>query len=168
MATEPCTFGRYGGGVVHAVLRTVVVPEPYWERLRRLRRQAGLSQPALYRQVEDVGFDTIRALEQPYEESRDGKRSRSRYPSADTLEKISAALNVDAATFPEYRLAKARQMLDERTVGIGQALANLAQFVSGLDALAAERLASGAEPPSLLSLLPRATDDAPPKSQEGT
>lgn len=99
---------------------------PYWQRLRRLRRDRGLSQPKLYRSVEDLSLDTIRALERdPSSAGDDQRRGRARYPSTETLEKLAAALDVDPATFPEYRLAKARELLDERAVGLDEALATL-------------------------------------------
>jgi transcriptional regulator with XRE-family HTH domain len=106
-------------------------PEPYWQRIRRLREAAGLSQPALYRRTEDVGFDTLRALERPYHDQRNGVQSRSRYPSAQTLERVAEALGVDPSEFPEYRLARARERLDERQVGMDAALAALDEWISG-------------------------------------
>lgn len=118
---------------------------PYWERLVLLREAAGLSQPVLYRHVE-VGFDTVRALEQPYEDQRDGRRSRARYPSAETLEKLAAALNVEPATFPEYKLARARALLDEREVGLEAALSCLEAFDAAQQRLAEEATANEAQP----------------------
>lgn len=110
--------------------------EPYWQRLPRLRHEAGLSQTELFRAAEGVGLDTIRALEQPWGRPTDAKRARARYPSADTLERLSPPLKVKPAEFPEYRLAKARELLDERAQGMADALINLYAFDRALARLA--------------------------------
>lgn len=117
------------------------VSTPYWERLRALREEKGLSQAELFRRTEGVGFDTIRALEQdPTRAAGSGKRSRARYPSPETLESLSNALGVDPSVFPEYRLAKTRELLDERLIegGLDQAWSNYQQFIAGLMLLATQ------------------------------
>lgn len=128
---------------------------PYWRRLRALRTERGLSQAELFRRAEGVGFDTIRALEQDPDAAGAGqKRSRARYPSAATLEAVSRALDVDPSEFPEYRLAKTRELLDERALegGLEEAWANYKEFVTGLMLLATqsatelERTMSSAQP----------------------
>jgi transcriptional regulator with XRE-family HTH domain len=103
----------------------VATVEPYWQRLRRLRHARDLSQPQLYRLVEGVSLDMIRALERDPEQATRSTRSRSRYPSAATLERIARALDVPPEEFPEYRLAQARDRLDDRLVGLDRALAAL-------------------------------------------
>lgn len=120
---------------------------PYWERLPLLRQAIGLSQPKLYR-VASLSFDTIRALEQPYEDQRNGTRSRARYPSAETLERIAAALDVEPATFPEYRLARARALLDEREQGLDAALRTLEAFDRSQQQQVEQASASEAQPPA--------------------
>lgn len=150
-------------GVPDVLDGVVAPPEPYWERLRRLRTKAGLSQPQLYRLVEGVGFDTIRAAERPYVDQRDGRRSAARYPSADMLEKLSEALGVHPSEFPEYRLAKARQMLDERAVGLEQALATLEQILSSESGPAEDPHVPG--PPEGIAELLRPPADTPPHSE---
>jgi transcriptional regulator with XRE-family HTH domain len=106
-------------------MRRVVPVEPYHQRLRRLRHARGLSQPQLYRLVEDVSFDTIRALERDPAQPTSSPRARSRYPSPQVLERIARALDVPPEEFPEYRLARARDLLDDREVGLDRAVATL-------------------------------------------
>jgi transcriptional regulator with XRE-family HTH domain len=122
--------------------------EPYWVRIRRLRLAAGLSQPALFRRApEGLSYGMIRSLERPYASERGGNLSASRYPTTGTLERISEALGVDPSIFPEYRLAKARERLDERKVGVDAALENHDEWISGA-LLLAERKARDALPPT--------------------
>jgi transcriptional regulator with XRE-family HTH domain len=140
-------------------------PEPYWVRIRRLRKAAGLSQPALYHRTEGVGFDTLRALERPYQDQRNGVQSRSRYPSADTLERVAEALEIDPSEFPEYRLARARERLDERHVGMNAALAALDEWAMGALLLGAQK-ATESEPQTQSDLGPRSIPDAPANAGE--
>lgn len=122
-------------------MRQVTTPhEPYWELLPRLRAAHGLSQAELFRRAVGVGFDTIRALEQdPTKEPVNGRRSRARYPSPATLEALAAALNEEPTVFVEYRLARARGELDERIVGLDQAMENLDRIVTALRQRAVKR-----------------------------
>lgn len=46
-------------------------------------------------------------------------------PTIRAMEALAKALKVPPETFAEYRLAKAREQLDERVVGFKTALANL-------------------------------------------
>jgi transcriptional regulator with XRE-family HTH domain len=110
-----------------------VAVEPYHQRLRRLRHAAGLSQPELFRATAGVSLDTIRALERDPGVRSAAGRGRARYPSAATLEALSAALGVEPDEFPEYRLARARALLDERVVGLDGALATYERIRSRLD-----------------------------------
>jgi transcriptional regulator with XRE-family HTH domain len=103
----------------------VVPVEPYFVRLRRLREARELSQPKLYRLVDGVSLDMIRALERDPARPTTSPRSRSRYPSAATLERICRALDVPPEEFPEYRLSKARDRLDDRVAGLDRAVAAL-------------------------------------------
>jgi transcriptional regulator with XRE-family HTH domain len=103
----------------------MVPVEPYWVRLRRLRNARGLSQPKLYRLTQDVSLDTIRALERDPAQATRSERPRSRYPSAAMLERLARALEVPPEEFPEYRLARARDLLDDRFSGLDQAVAAL-------------------------------------------
>jgi transcriptional regulator with XRE-family HTH domain len=82
----------------------------------------------------------IVSLELPYVSERGGKLSASRYPTVVTFERISEALGVDPSVFPEYRLAKARERLDERKVGYDAALGSLHDWITG-EMLLAERKA---------------------------
>lgn len=78
-----------------------------------------------------------------------------RAPTPVLMEAIARVLGVDPDVFAEYRLAVARQQLDERVVGLDQALANLERLV----------------PPSTPSVRRRAAkaaqrlDDTPPTSR---
>lgn len=104
----------------------MVPVEPYFLRLRRLRKARGLSQPKLYRITEGVSLDMIRALERdPATALGTSSRSRHRYPSPETLARLAQALDVPPEEFPEYRLARARERLDDRLVGLDQAMATL-------------------------------------------
>lgn len=82
----------------------------------------GISQPELYRRAEGVSFETIRSALAAPDPAKASDKQKHRYPSADKLGAILVALDVDPATFPEYRLALARRELDEREVGLDQAL----------------------------------------------
>ena len=53
-------------------------------------------------------------------------------PSPELLVALASALGEDPAIFPEYRLAKAREELDERIVGLDQALDHLERIVTAL------------------------------------
>lgn len=136
----------------------MVAPEPYWEKIRRLRTQAGLSQPALYRES-GVSIGTIRGLEKPYEDQRGGAPNSARYPSADTLERLAEALGVEADAFAEYRLAKARELLDERQVGLEEATAHLDRITAALRTVVAQRVAKTAEQQEERHRKPRAIRD---------
>lgn len=120
----------------------MVAQEPYWDRIRRIKDERGLTYDDLVRRS-PLSSSTVYALVQPYEDQRAGKTSRSRYPSAEVLEAIAAALGCEPDDFIEYRLAKARELLDERAVGLEQALANLEQA----PALAGATDAAGASGP---------------------
>jgi transcriptional regulator with XRE-family HTH domain len=115
--------------------------EPYNERLRRLRTERGLSRGQLHRLTREVGIDMLIALE------RDPESGRARYPSAATLEDVAQALDVPAEDFPEYRLARAREELDERVVGIGRALVTLSALEDALRERADRGLADAAAQP---------------------
>jgi transcriptional regulator with XRE-family HTH domain len=106
-------------------MRPMVPIEPYWQRIRRLRLARKLSQERLYRATEGVSMDMIRALEADPRRMTKAKRQRSRYPSAATLARVANALQVPPEEFPEYRLALARDRLDDRIVGLEQALETL-------------------------------------------
>lgn len=119
-------------------------PEPYWTRLKRLREAAGLSQPELFFRS-GVSIGTIRGLEQPYQSQKDGRTGSSRYPSLETIERLSQALGVEPDEWPEYRLAHARKLLDDREIGLPQAIANLDRITAALERRAGRRSAMQAE-----------------------
>lgn len=60
-------------------------------------------------------------------------------PSAEALAILAEALHVQPEVFAEYRLAKVRELFDERAVGLEEALANLAA-VPGLSRLLDPRM----------------------------
>lgn len=107
-------------------MRHVVASEPYYQRVKRLREAAGLSQPELFRRSPGTGWETIRAIERP------PAHERGRYPTPKTLAAVAEGLGVQPEEFPEYRLAVARELLDERQVGLEGALEALAILHDGL------------------------------------
>lgn len=163
------TDGQLADNARHGSLRAVT-EEPYWKRIPALRHARGLSQAELFRRAQGVGFDTIRALEQdPSRDRPDGKRSRARYPSARTIEALAGALDVDPSEFPEYRLARARDLLDERIRedGLDGALVTLAHITDALR-IAATRSATEAERRAHIDLLNQATPgeaQTPPEAE---
>lgn len=108
-------------------MRGPVALEPYYKRIRSLRRKHGLSQPDLFRLTQGIGFDTLRAYELKPRPGN-GARPRWRYPSPAALKIIAEAMGEDPSVFPEYQLAQARRLLDEREVGLPAALALLAEI----------------------------------------
>lgn len=98
------------------------VAEPYWERFQRLKRDNGLSWSDLVRASEKASLSTLRAFALAPAKPGNGKRTRDRYPSAETIADVARALGVPPEEFPEYQLAKAREALDERVVGLETAL----------------------------------------------
>lgn len=73
-----------------------------------------------YADLVSVSYETIQAIE-----AEPGSR-RHRYPSPGVLEAIADVVGERVEElFPEYRLAVARSMLDERDRPIEEALANL-------------------------------------------
>jgi transcriptional regulator with XRE-family HTH domain len=103
----------------------MVSPEPFGARLRRLRESLDMSRSQLSRAT--VGVDpagkglpeiTIKQLE----------RGARLQPRVHTIELLAAALDVPPAEFLEYRLAKAREALDEQQVGLAAALRTLAEI----------------------------------------
>lgn len=166
-----CTAGQLADTARTDSLRTVTDADPYWKRIPALRHARGLSQAELFRRTKGVGFDTIRALEQdPSRDREDGKRSRARYPSASTIEALAGALEVDPSEFPEYRLARARALLDERVRedGLEGALATLTQITDALRT-AALRSATEVERRAHTDLLNLTTPGAartPPEAEQ--
>jgi transcriptional regulator with XRE-family HTH domain len=103
-------------------------------RLRRLRKAVGLSVERLahatYRNGHGLTFSAIAQFE----------RGETR-PKLETIELLAEALGVSPMEFPEYRLAIARRLFDEREVGLDQAVGNLEALEGGeplLDRVARE------------------------------
>lgn len=156
-----------GHGVMCAMASDV---EPYYERLKRLRQARGWTQLQLRDRVKPaLEYDQVRALElKPGDPARGGRRPRWRYPSAEALEVLAGALGVDPSEFPEYRLAKARQLLDEREHGLVDALATLTQITDALR-IAAVRSATEAERRAHSDLLHRSSPgeaQTPPEAEQ--
>ena len=144
--------------------------EPYYERLKRLRQARGWTQLQLRDRVKPaLEYDQVRALElKPAGPARGGRRARWRYPSAEALEVLSDALGVDPSEFPEYRLAKARELLDERVNGLDGALETLTQITDALR-IAAVRSATEAERRAHTDLLQQASRgeaQTPPEAEQ--
>lgn len=103
--------------------------EPLWKRLPRLREKRGLSRSLLSRHSarfgdEGVSEETIKRLELP-PENRHHRRA-----SAEVIEKLARALEVEPDEFPEYQLARQRALLDEREVDLGDAFTRLIALAS--------------------------------------
>lgn len=99
--------------------------EPYWHRISRLRDERGLSHGRLYLACGgEVGHETLRRIQRD-PEKHGGTNGAARYPSAQVLEIVARALGVDPEEFPEYVLARARSVIDERQVGLEAAFENL-------------------------------------------
>jgi transcriptional regulator with XRE-family HTH domain len=99
--------------------------EPYWQRIRRLREARGLSRPDLSLLAGGVSREMLQAIETDPARLTEAQRQRQRYPSPTTLARVAKALDIEPDEFPEYRLALARNRLDDRVVGLDQALATL-------------------------------------------
>lgn len=103
-----------------------MAPKPFRELLPLLRAQRGWSREALSHRAfqadeEGTSVAQITAIERG-----------ARYPSAKTIAALAAALEIPPETFAEYRLAKAREQLDERVVGLEQAVENLSRLPEDL------------------------------------
>lgn len=85
--------------------------EPITRTLRRLMRERGHSNRSLG-EVTGLSAGAIGNI----------AAGRDR-PGPDALERIAAGLGVDPEVFVEYRLARARALLDERAVGLRAAVA---------------------------------------------
>lgn len=100
--------------------------EPFPARLRRLRQDRGWSRSTLSRKTVDydgrgLAEATVKAVE-----------VGTNRPGPDTIVALAHALGVAPEEFPEYRLALARQQLDEREVGLDQAVEALTQIEAAL------------------------------------
>lgn len=125
--------------------------EPLPALLKRLREARGLSQEALAFRVYDAGEKMTAGAIGQFE------RGVTR-PLPSTVEKLAIALEVDPSVFPEYRLAVARRQLDEREVGLDEALRNLAALQPGVG----EAVDGEPAPPAPPERLRRELEDAPP------
>jgi len=80
------------------------------------------------------------------------------------LRGIAGALGIEAERFVEYRLAKARQILDEREVGLEQAVANL----TALEGLVVGEEGLPDPPGELARLLRGASPSSPDQQRSGS
>jgi transcriptional regulator with XRE-family HTH domain len=104
----------------------VEAPEPFPVRLKHLARERRTSvervaHAAWDQNVEGTSPSTLRKA-----------LSGDRPLPLQLVEALAAVLEVEPETFPEYRLARARRLLDEREVGLDEALQNLARVESAL------------------------------------
>lgn len=131
------------------VLGPMVALPPLGRRLQDVRRAAGLSQQELAVRA-DVSIAAITTVEQ-------GRR----YPSPDMIGRLVEAIGTDDAyLLAEYRLSRARELLDEREVGLDQALSCLDAFDAAQQRLAEERMAREAQPTPPTSGRDQATGSA--------
>jgi len=123
--------------------------EPFHARVKRLASEQGLS-------VSKVGYlaydPDIKGTNPDTFKSVMAGRRRVTIP---LIEAVAGALGVPANVFPEYRLAQARRRLDEREVGLEEAVAMLEaveqalmypQGAELLESLEADRIAANAQP----------------------
>ncbi len=104
----------------------VEAPEPFPVRLKHLARERNMSVARLA----NVAWDPNVKGTSP---ATLNKALRGDRPvPLPLVEALAAVLEVEPATFPEYRLARARRLLDEREVGLDEALQNLARVESAL------------------------------------
>ena len=103
--------------------------EDYRVIVTRLRAEKGMS-------LEDLAFEArAHAPKGTVSLSLIQKRlapGSTAQPSPELLAALARSLDVDPAIFPEYRLAKASEELDEKVVGLDQALDHLDRIVTGL------------------------------------
>lgn len=127
--------------------RTAYVPRveddltPYWERTRALMAELSLSEDEMVRR--GMTRSSLYVLKREY----DPDRTPRRYPTAQVFESAAEAFGIEPAVFPEYRLARARELLDEREHGLQAAVSCLAAFDVAQQRLAEEGLAREAQPP---------------------
>lgn len=89
------------------------------ETLPELRREKGWSRERLAHSAYAVDTEGTSAAQIAAIERG------TRRPSARTMAALAEALGVAPTVFAEYRLALARHLLDERKVGLDQAITNL-------------------------------------------
>jgi transcriptional regulator with XRE-family HTH domain len=96
-------------------------PKCWFELMDELRGKAGLSSQ------DDVAYEARRhgAPSTLTGSWISQLRKGSRPLAPDVLRGIAGALGIEPERFAEYRLAVARQQLDERAIGLEQAVANL-------------------------------------------
>ncbi len=100
--------------------------EPFPDRLKRLAHERGES-------IERVGLAAYDPNIEGTSLANLRKVIRGQRPlNAALIERVAAALGVPATEFPEYRLALARDSLDERVVGLEAALDQLTLIDSAL------------------------------------
>lgn len=100
--------------------------EVFTERLRRLVKEKGTSLERVFNEAYNPNErGTSTAM---YRKIMRGERNVS--PLA--IEAVATALGVAPEEFPEYRLALARQQLDESEVGLDQALGNLQRIEAAM------------------------------------
>lgn len=119
-------------------------PTDFRTLVTELRRARGMS-------LEDVAFEARQhappgtAVSLSLIQKRLAPGSTKR-PSAAMLEALAAALKVEPAVFVEYRLARAREKLDEEVLGLAAAERNLSRIETALEAGPPARAAKRAQP----------------------
>lgn len=100
--------------------------EQFADRLRRLAKERGISMERIF--IEAYDPDARGTSPALMKKVMRGERAITRR----AIEGVAAALGVPPEEFPEYRLALARQQLDEREVGLDQALENLCRIEAAM------------------------------------
>lgn len=101
--------------------RSATTDEPFSKALQRLLDERGWSLRELHRrtqhEVEWGALSTLHVL-----------LTAQVHPTTEAIERIASVFRVKPTYFAEYRLAKAREALDENQVGLASALRTYARF----------------------------------------
>lgn len=112
---------------------------PFGARLRKLRENADLSRSKLSRAT--VGFDGEGIAEETIKALELGKWG----PSIKSIAALAHGMQLRPEVFPEFRLARARRLLDEREIGLREALLTLEAVEHSLLAAAGKAAQRAAE-----------------------
>jgi transcriptional regulator with XRE-family HTH domain len=100
-------------------------PQAFPERVKALAGEKGMSVSHVRRSADDPNEDGTSA-----DTFTSVMYGRIPTPGVPLLQAVARALGVDASEFTEYRLAVARDLLDQRKVGLDAAYENLQAVVA--------------------------------------
>jgi hypothetical protein len=133
-------------------------PEAFPARVQRLAAQRGITVTRLARLAHHEADEAKGTSPEMIRKVMAGDRVLTRT----VIEAVARTLDVDPDEFPEYRLALARRLFDEREVGLEKALQNLSQLEAELQA---GGVVAGAAPASRRK--PRPTKGPPGNPRKG-